>query len=358
MVRLVVGTGTRAVGREYARVFSIARPRLRPEGNDVRKIIQNSQETVDVLDFKSGGLAQRNLGELDNPLLTKVCSMAFDDGTLRTPVSPLVVGAGSVRLVASFDRLISGNRIMPFTPLLKALMQYLEDLLAVPVDVEFAVDVPPLGSDQPPQFYLLQVRPLGVRRAHRRIRIPPFPSDRVLMACHQVLGNGVRRGIHHIIYVDPARYRQESGYKIARAVGRINSTLDDTPYVLIGPGRWASSNPQLGVPVQYNEIVGAVVIVEISTASFSPELSYGTHFYADMVASEVLYLPMYESERDHLNRELLESLPVAYQDGFVTHLQVPTGLQIYADGVGHRGIIAVDSRRESSPRRPPRSDSR
>ena len=345
-VRLVVGTGTRAVGREYARVFSVAKPGLRPEGNDVRRIIKNSQETVDVLDFDAGRLTQRNLGELDNPLLVEVCSIAHEDGTLRAPVSRLVGGA-PVRLVASFDRLISGNQIMPFTPLLRGLMGYLENLLDLPVDVEFAVDVPPFDEeDEPAQFYLLQVRPLGVRREHRRIQIPNLPPDRILLDCHQVLGNGVRRGIQHIVYVDPERYRHDQGYEIARSVGRINDTLDEQRYILIGPGRWASTNPQLGVPVQYGEIIGATVIVEVSTARSSAELSYGTHFYADMVLSEVLYLPLYEAEEDQMNRTLLESLEVLNRDEFVTHFFVPSGLNVYADGTGHRGMVALGAKPE------------
>jgi len=341
-VRLVVGTGTRAVGREYARVFSVARPGLRPEGTDIRAIVRNSQETVDVLDLVAGRLAQRNLGELDNPLLSRICSVAHDDGTLRTPSSVLASPAASTRLVASFDRLISGPQIMPFTPLLRALMKYLEDLLGLPVDVEFAVNFP--GSDdadRTPQFYVLQVRPLGARRAHRRIRIPPLPQERILLDCHRVLGNGIRRGIEHIVYVDPSEYRYDRGYETARAVGRVNEMLDDQPYILVGPGRWASSNPQLGVPVQYGEIIGARVIVEMSTAGFSPELSYGTHFYADMVASQVLYLPFYEAEGDHIHRDLLKTLDATSYGAAVTHYVAPSGLKVFVDGSGRRGVIVL-----------------
>jgi len=341
-VRLVVGTGTRAVGREYARVFSVARPGLRPEGNDVRTIVQNSQETVDVLDLRVGHLAQRKLGELDNPLLAKICMIAHDDETLRTPSSSLTMLSSSNRLVASFDRLISGTQIMPFTPLVRGLMAFLENLLGLSVDVEFAVDFPVSddgGAD--PQFYLLQVRPLGARRANRRIRIPPIPRKRVLLNCHRVLGNGIRRGIRHVVYVDPSAYRHDQGYAIARTVGRIDESLDDEPYILIGPGRWASSNPQLGVPVQYGEIIGAAVIVEMSTEGFSPEFSYGTHFYADMVASEVLYLPFYESEGDWLNRNLLQRQQTVYRGEFVAHYVMPSGLKVYVDGAGRRGVIAL-----------------
>jgi hypothetical protein len=344
-VRLVVGTGTRAVGREYARVFSLARPQVRPEGSDVQTIVRHSQETVDVLDLHADRLCQRRLSELDNPLLARICSIVDSDGTLSEPSSTLAMMSSPARIVASFDRLISGTQLMPFTPLLRTLMKYLQDLFEVPVDVEFAVDFSsPHPSASVPQFYLLQVRPLGARLRHRRIIIPTIASERLLLECRRVLGNGVRRGIQHVVYIDPSKYLPSQGYAIARAVGRINDRLDEEPYILIGPGRWASSNPQLGVPVQYGEIIGAEIIVEMSTAGFSPELSYGTHFYAEMVASEVLYLPFYESEGDWLNRELLERQEAAYQDEFVTHFSVPSGLNVFADGAGHRGVIAFGSK--------------
>ena len=338
-VRLVVGTGTRAVGREYARVFSVARPSLRPEGTDTRTIIRNSQETVDVLDLTAGKLGQRRLNELDNPLLTRVCSIAFEDGSLRTPATMMRAHVASDRLVASFDRLISGSQLMPFTPLMKSLMTYLEDLMGMPVDVEFAVNFPQSSADRP-AFHLLQVRPLGARHEHRSIDIPELPRDRILMDSRRVLGNGVRRGLNHILYVEPSLYRHDKGYEVARKIGRVNEMLEDEPYILIGPGRWASSNPQLGVPVQYGEIVGAAVIVEMSTESFSPELSYGTHFYADMVASEVLYLPFNESEGDWLNRALLAKLPAIRHGAFVTHITIEEGFDVFVDGDGRRGVIA------------------
>lgn len=341
-VRLVVGTGTRAVGREYARVFSLARPGLRPEGTDVRSIVRHSQETVDVLDLHGGHLCQRNLSKLNNPLLAQICSIVDRDGVLSEPSSTHALLSSPDRIVASFDRLISGSRIMPFASLLQALMEYLEDLLELPVDVEFAVDFPRSRSkERGPNLYVLQIRPLGARYEHRRITIPRFSNDQILIDCRRILGNGIRRGIGHIIYVDPTTYRHDLGYSIARTVGRINDRLDGEPYILIGPGRWASSNPQLGVPVQYGEIIGAEIIIEMSTAGFAPELSYGTHFYAEMVASEVLYFPFHEPDGDRLNRELLDSQETAYHDEFVTHFVVPSGLDVFADSAGHRGVIVL-----------------
>ncbi len=348
VVRLVVGTGTRAVGREYARVFSPAAPGLRPEGTDTQTIVRYSQETVDVLDFSVGALCQRKLYQLDNPLLTRICSIVGSDGTLRDPTTTTAMLQSDERFVATFTRLVQGNRLMPFTLLIHELLTTLENLLELPVDIEFALDFSSAeaSKQRTPLLALLQVRPQGARPEHRRIRPHSVPTDQVLLTAHRVLGNGVLRQIRHLVLVDPATYRWDRAYEIARTIGRINEDLVkvDEPYILIGPGRWASTNPQLGVPVQYSEISGASVLVEMATASFAPELSYGTHFYADMVGSGVLYLPFHHERGDVLHRERLETQNVVYRDQFVTYYQITDGVDVYVDGARQRGLIALRHR--------------
>jgi len=362
VVRLVVGTGTRAVGREYARVFSPGLPGLRPEGFDVGTIIRYSQETVDVLDMAVGRLTQRKLNELDNPLLGTICSRVDSNGDLREFPSVPPAPASSERLIASFTRLIETDGLMPLTPLIRDLLRTLGELLELPIDIEFAIDFsgPEADTAGSPLFYILQVRPLGSRPEHRRVHRPHIRDDQLVLECGQVLGNGRIDEIRHLVFVPPASYRWDKAYEIARSVGRINHKLSeqDEPYVLMGPGRWASTNPQLGVPVQYNEVSGASVIVEMSTESFAPELSYGTHFYADMVGSGVLYLPFREEAGDQLNRELLATQEVAYEDEFVIHYTFPNGLCVVADGGRQRGVIALQNPRVNRSirprRRPPR----
>ena len=159
--------------------------------------------------------------------------------------------------------------------------------------------------------------------------------------------------MRHLVLVSPDTYRWDRAYEIARSVGRINQALEDLeePYVLMGPGRWASTNPQLGVPAQYSEISGATVIVEMSTESFAPELSYGTHFYADMVGSGVLYLPFREEAGDRLNHQLLTAQQVAHRDEFVVHYTFDDGISVYVDGQHQRGVIALSPPRPGDARR-------
>ena len=339
VVRLVVGVGTRAVGREYARVFSPVAPGLRPEGSDTETIVRYSQETVDVLDMQKGSLIATRLTQLDNPLLKMICSVVDPEGTLSEPSYALPPGR---RYVASFSRLIENNVTMPFTPLVRELSTGLQQLFALPIDIEFAVDFPPsTGGHEKPLFYLLQARPLGGRPEHHRIRLPSSPPEETLLACQQVLGNGKHKRIRHLIFVDPLTYRLEDAYRIARKVGEIDQRLEDESYILMGPGRWGTTNPALGVPVQYAEITGAKVIVEMATESFAPELSYGTHFYADMVSRGVLYLPLREEEGDRFNRELLNRQTVLLSDPNLKHYWIDVGLDVYVDGKGKKGLVVL-----------------
>lgn len=346
VVRLVVGVGTRAVGREYARVFSPKIPGLRPEGSDTHAIIRYSQETVDVLDMRRGKLAQTRLSQLNNPLLREVCSVVDSEGVLSEPVSSLPPNG---RYIASFNRFIERNPTMPLTPLLRELLGGLQALFERPVDIEFAVNFPAAEEEsESPLFYLLQARPLGGRPEHRVIRLPTPPAERTLLTCHRVLGNGKRKGIKHLVFVDPATYRWEEAHAIARCVGRIDQELEGEEYILMGPGRWGTSNPQLGVPVQYGEIAGASVVVEMATEAFAPELSYGTHFYADMVASGVLYLPFNTDQGDRFNRELLERQEIVSADNSVKHVRFRDGLDVYVDGKGKKALICVHKGERSS----------
>ncbi|HDL85217.1 MAG TPA: hypothetical protein ENH11_02640, partial [Candidatus Acetothermia bacterium] len=233
VARLVVGVGTRAVGREYARVFSPKLPGLRPEGSDERAIIQYSQETVDVLDMNKKCLSQTRLPLLHNPLLREVCSVVDAEGVLSEPVSALPPGG---RYIASFDRFISRNNIMLFTPLLRDLLAGLQGLFERPIDIEFAVNFPTSKEDGPPLFYLLQARPLGGRSQHRVIHLPSAPRQEMLLSSQRVLGNGERKRIHDLIFVDPATYRWEGAHGIARQVGKIDEELSGREYILIGPG--------------------------------------------------------------------------------------------------------------------------
>jgi len=121
----------------------------------------------------------------------------------------------------------------------------------------------------------------------------------------------------------------------------VNKTLEDKNYILIGPGRWATQNPELGIPVRYAEISNASVIVEVSYKRFSPELSYGTHFFGDMLATNTLYIPLWLEKGGYLNERILKESENSWDSESVRLIEIPAGVDVYADGESHTAIAVM-----------------
>ena len=337
VVRLVMGLGTRAVGRNYARVFSPEAPKLRPEGGSVEDILKYSQREIDALDMVTGGMASPAVDAvmLANGDMHLVTSELLEGNYFMD--TPARIGPEN-RLVLTFDPILRGVGNFPLVDIFRELLGNLQRLMEVPVDLEFAINI---GGDG--RFYIVQVRPLGVRAEHHAVRIPRnIPRQNIVLRSHNVLGNGLKKGIKHIVYVPPSMYRFDRGFAIARQIGELNSGFEKDGYILIGPGRWATSHPDLGVPVTYAEISNAQVIVECSWGEFTPELSYGTHFFGDMVVSNNLYIPVFHEKGDFLNVRYLETHGEAKSFEGVRVLDSDAGFDVYADGRTRRGIIVYN----------------
>lgn len=334
VVRLVMGLGTRAVGRNYARVFSPASPGLRPEGGSVDGIVEYSQREIDALDMVTGGVASPSLDavKLSNDRIQLVTSELKEDTYfMETPphVRP------QDRLVLTFDPILGGKGDFPLVGILRDLLSSLQRLMEVPVDLEFVANV---GGDG--KFYIVQVRPLGGRAEHRSVNLPRgIPRRNLVLRSQNVLGNGMKKGIKHIVYVPPDMYRLDRGFAIARQIGELNASFEEDGFILIGPGRWATRSPELGVPVTYAEISNARVIVECSWAQFTPELSYGTHFFGDMVVTNTLYIPVFGEKGDFLNVKYLETHGEAKSFEGVRVVDSEKGFDVYVDGRSRSGLI-------------------
>ena len=340
LCRIVAGLGTRAVGRFHAMVFSPSHPELRPEGMTVDAILSASQEIIDALDYedemlKSVGLTDVQAYNGDFFKLTQTLKNETYFMETRKLFDP------NELLVLTFKPLLMDNRHIPLVPFMKSLLQDLERVIGRPIDLEFAYDDDyGAGDNDDGGFYLVQVRPLGRLPEHRRVEIPSgIPQENVLLRSKSVLGNGKIVGIRTIVWVDHRRYDFTKGYDIAREVGRINEMFEGMEYILIGPGRWATTNPELGVPVNYSEISNSEVVVELSHERFSPELSYGTHFFADMEASNMLYIPLFLESGDYLNERFLDERKSEVESAWVKVIEVPQGLSVYVDGESRIGFI-------------------
>ncbi|HPR40948.1 MAG TPA: PEP/pyruvate-binding domain-containing protein [Candidatus Methanofastidiosa archaeon] len=337
MGRLVIGLGTRAVGRSYARMFSLSNPQLRPEGSVVSEIIRYSQDKVDVLDIASDEHISVDIDDLKGDMNDMYISCStLKENQYLVPTGKAI--SKDERILPTFNKILNSERYFPFVPIMDSMLKNLEKYSGTPIDIEFAINFDGKGSGR---FYLLQLRALVGRPEHRKISIPKVPKENVIIKSKNVLGNGFRYNIPHIVYVPPHVFNYDSSFKIAREIGRINEILGKQRYILIGPGRWGTSSPELGVPVEYSEISNAVVIVELSTNNTDPELSFGTHFFGDMTTSKTLYIPVFMERGGEINYEFFEKQPNRFTSDLVKLITMKPGFKVYVSGEKKTGMICL-----------------
>lgn len=299
MIRLVFGLGTRAVeriGADYPRMIAVSHPSLRPEVG--AKIAKYSQHQIDLLDLEANQFISADIGEVltDNkyPNLHLLVSLMRDNHPYD-PVTWMVEGDAQ-QWVLTFNNLLSRT---DFVPLLGKILTSLENAYGQPVDMEFTASV---DADDRVHINLLQCRPLILPGSQAGISLPKnLDRRRVLFRSERMICGGIVDTIRYILYIDPRNYSHlaslELKKKLGRMVGQINRHQDirDNKIIMMGPGRWGSANINLGVNVTYSDIDNASVLVEVALeeAGQVPEVSYGTHFFQDLVEGQIIYLPLY-----------------------------------------------------------------
>jgi hypothetical protein len=321
-MRLVMGLGTRAVDRianDYPRMVNLSHPQLRPEVMP-KAIRYYSQHFVDALDLEQNTLStvpvESVLGADYYPLRWLV---SVDDGETVHPPHTISRSLDPSQLILTFDGLLQRGE---FVPLLKTVLARLERQYEQPVDIEFAVSFTP-GSDRQSgsvdrpdlTFHLLQCRPQNQWNSESR-ELQSLPKDLAaqdkILVCTRMVPQGHVSQVEYIVYVDAQAYYQlearDDYPDVARYIGQINSSLEGKDFILVGPGRWGSSDAMQGVPVTYADIFNTRALVEVasSKSGFSTEPSYGTHFFQDLVESQIYPLAVYPEEAgDHLNWDFI-----------------------------------------------------
>ncbi|HPD17438.1 MAG TPA: PEP/pyruvate-binding domain-containing protein [Planctomycetota bacterium] len=301
LIRLVFGLGTRAVDRvggDYPRMIAVSHPTLRPEVG--ARVVKYSQHNVDVLDLSANALVTLRLADVlsrpDYPHLHLYVSLLSGGHTYDTVGT--LVEAAPADLVLTFNKLIAHT---DFVKVIGEILAILERVYGGPVDTEFTASV---ASGNHVRVNLLQCRPMVVPGAAAAEEVPEaLPPERVLFRTDRLMSGGVVRGIRHIVHVDPQRYAAadlDTKRALGRLIGRINShpRLAEGEVLLMGPGRWGSSNIELGVNVGYADIDHAAALVELACeeAGHVPEVSYGTHFFQDLVEDQVIYMAVYPND--------------------------------------------------------------
>jgi hypothetical protein len=192
------------------------------------------------------------------------------------------------------------------------------------------------------EFGFLQFRPLALSRETEELEIGSTALGDVVCHSTAVLGNGTIDDLRDLVVVDMQRFDRARSGDVARAVSRFNGVLtaQNTPYVLIGVGRWGSKDPQLGIPVEWEQISGARVIVEAGFKDFNVAPSQGTHFFQNLVASSVGYFTVNPQVGDgYVDWEWLAAQAAEADTGFVRHLRLPRPVRVIMNGNRNQGVI-------------------
>lgn len=325
LLRMVMGLGTRAVDRvgdDFPILLSPGQPKLRV--NHVpQEMLKYSPQMMDVLDMENSQFVTVPISDIirdygsEIPYLGQVMSFLKDD--IITEYNKFSSNSDHDNVVVTFDGLINKT---PVIPQVKEIMSMLVEKLGFPVDIEFASD----GEN----FYILQCRPQSKSQDNLPVAIPTeIPAQNTIFTAHKHISNGKVTGIKTVVYVDPEEYvnleKHQDLVRVGAAVGELNRILYRKSFILMGPGRWGSRGDiKLGVPVTYSDISNTAMLIEIARkkSKSQPELSFGTHFFQDLVEANIKYLPLYPEDDGTVfksaffqkNTNSLESILPAYAD--------------------------------------------
>jgi pyruvate,water dikinase len=355
VARLVAGLGTRAVDRlgdDYTALVCLGQPGLRINATP-EEAVHYSQRHIDVLNLESGRFESPSvtalLSEVDGryPLIERIVSL-YADGGLRKPFAGLPHAALG-QAVVTFAGLLDDT---DFVRQVRDMLRLLQEGLGTPVDVEFAHD----GKD----LYILQCRPQSSVGDDRAVTVPAaIPSARKIFSANRYVTNAQITGIRYVVYVDPTEYGSLHAWNDMVAVGeivsRLNALLPRRSFILVGPGRWGSRGDiTLGVRVTYADISNTLMLVEVARkrGNYVPDLSFGTHFFQDLVEARIRYLALYPDEEGAVFNEgfflrspnLLSSLLPEY--AYLEH--VVRVIEVAQVAEGFELQVAMDGERDEA----------
>jgi hypothetical protein len=293
--RLVWGLGTRAVervGNDYPRLVALSHPAIQPD-DSAEAIRRYSQRFVDVIDLEDNALKTLPILDVLNsnyPAL-RLMTQLEQDGYFTTPVSR-VMASDLPNLAITYDGLL---RQTGFPGLLSRVLHILEEEYHTPVDIEYTVSPPEPDSNTPDvMLTLLQCRPQSSLKQGKQVSLPRnLPKEDILFTSDFIVPRGYLPRISHVVFVVPEAYfklgNETARNEIGRQVSQLNSKLDNKSFICIGPGRWGSTNLDLGVYVAYADICNAGALVELSGKGEGQvsEASLGTHFFQDLMEAQI-----------------------------------------------------------------------
>ncbi len=293
-MRLVWGLGTRAVdrvGNDYPRLVALSHPLLHPAAapKDIRRYSQHYIDLIDLEKNEFVTLPAQEVLTARYPVLRYIAQA--DDGGYLRPIRSAILDQGTENLVLTFEEML---RRTPFAGRMRDMLQVLEKEYRSPVDTEFTVEIlNPYSTNPEVQICLLQCRPQSHYKESKTVFPESLNPVDVIFATHRVVPDGAVDRIRYVVFAVPEGYyslpTEAARRELARTIGMLNSKMEGQVFICVGPGRWGTSTPDLGVPIGYADIYNTRALVELSGEGVgtAPEPSYGTHFFQDLVEAQI-----------------------------------------------------------------------
>ncbi|MGC2108705.1 MAG: PEP/pyruvate-binding domain-containing protein [Candidatus Korobacteraceae bacterium] len=343
---VALGLGHAVVSGGKSLTFSPRHPRNLVQFSSVEDMLANSQTEFWALELDHpvhAGNPASDLREVAYGL-----EVAEADGTLQMLASTYSVDNHAIYdglsrrgpRVVSFAAILK-HGVFPLAAILDQLMTIGEDAMGQPVEIEFAVRLPQ-NANGPAEFGFLQLRPLVMSREGEDIPVEEVEPERLVCQSSLVLGHGRMQDLRDLIVVDSHRFERAHSHEVARSVAHFNAKLADqgNPYLLIGVGRWGSTDPWLGIPVTWDQISGARVIVESGFRDFRVVPSQGSHFFQNLTAFQIGYFTVNpDAGEGFVDWKWLAEQKAVDEHGCVRHLRFPQPLAVIMNGKTSRGMI-------------------
>ncbi|MDY7107717.1 MAG: PEP/pyruvate-binding domain-containing protein [Planctomycetota bacterium] len=346
VVDLALGLGKTIVDGGVTWCYSPARPQAPPPFGSVKELMKNTQTKFWAVNM--GRPREVDPTAEEEYLVQADLAAAEYDGTLPHVASTydaasdrLVLGtAGRGPRAINFAPLLELKRY-PLNDIIRRMLSACERALDGPVEIEFALTFPHPGGADTARVGFLQVRPMVVSEERVEITEQELRRPDLVTASRRVMGNGVNRSVCDVVYVKPESFDASLTPRIAAQLEQFNTPLlaEGRPYLLIGFGRWGSSDPWLGIPAKWGQICGARVIIEATLPNMIVELSQGSHFFHNISSFQVSYFSVDHQRGPGIDWAWLDARPRVAETDLVRHVRLEEPLLVKVDGRTGRGAV-------------------
>ncbi|MCK5759708.1 MAG: phosphoenolpyruvate synthase [Candidatus Delongbacteria bacterium] len=347
IVNIALGLGKTIVDGKTSLRFSPKYPKKILQITNAEMALRNTQKKFYALDMLKSFVPTVN--ESDN-----LCILAIDeavkDDSVKMTTSTYDIQNGVLR-DGNND---PGKKVLTFAPILKfgmiPLSEVLKDILELgskemntPVEIEFSMQIS-TDKDTPHKFHFLQIRPIVQGLEFSDITVSDTEVEQAIISSNSTLGNGTMEDITDIVYINPEDFNPSKTEEIARKLAELNDKFikEDKHFILIGPGRWGSADPWLGIPVKWAQISQAKVIIEHGLKNFHIDPSQGSHFFQNITHLKVIYMTINPYLNDgKIDIERLNKIKSVYEDELLRHVRLKNNLFLKANGATGKAVIIL-----------------